>query len=91
MYALLGWKQLFLIGFGTEETKGVNNILKEEGVKLRDFIIRQIPELSSEGAYRDLFVEIYNLDIKKTKQGYILKFKLKKGSYATEVIKQLFT
>ncbi|MCK4521846.1 MAG: tRNA pseudouridine(13) synthase TruD, partial [Nanoarchaeota archaeon] len=84
-------KKIQIIGFATKQTKEINDILKKEGITQRDFIIRQIPELSSEGAERDLFAEIQDLDVKKVDKGYILKFKLKKGSYATEVVKQIFS
>ncbi|NQV08942.1 tRNA pseudouridine(13) synthase TruD [Candidatus Woesearchaeota archaeon] len=92
-----------LVGFGTE-LKGklkkiVENLMKQEEITLRDFIIREIPELSSEGNERDLFAEIKNLkisdlendELNKTKKKYTISFELQKGSYATQVIKQLFS
>ncbi len=79
-----------IIGFGTELSEDIDEILNQEGITQRDFIIRPIPELSAEGGERDLSVKIKDLDIKKNKEGYILKFKLPKGSYATEAIKQVF-
>ena len=81
-------KKIPIIGFGTEPSKIINELLKEEKIGLRDFIIRSIPELSSEGSERDLFVDVEDLEVDK---GYNLKFKLKKGSYATEVVRQMFT
>lgn len=83
-------KEMPLIGFGTKETKEIENILTQEGIKLRDFIIRPIPELSSEGSNRNLYVEIKKLDIKKIDKGYQLNFFLLKGGYATEAIKIIF-
>jgi tRNA pseudouridine13 synthase len=89
--------KLSIIGFGTEiepldyEIKEqILDILSKEEISERDFIIRQIPEISSEGAERELFTEVQDLKIKKQEKGYKLKFKLKKGCYATEVIKQMF-
>jgi tRNA pseudouridine13 synthase len=84
-------KKLPLIGFGTEHSKIVDELLKKEDINLREFIIRSIPELSSEGSERDLFVDIEDLEIDLIDKNYNLKFKLKKGSYATEVIRQMFT
>ena len=84
-------KKLPIIGFGTNPSKEILNLLKEESIKIRDFIIRQIPELTAEGTYRELFTEIKELNIKKEEKGYNLQFKLKKGCYATEVIRQLFS
>ena len=92
-----------IVGFGTEfesdkVERVVEEILEKEDVSLRDFIIREIPELSSDGTERDVYVEIQNLDISeleddelnKGKKKVKLKFKLSKGCYATEVIKALF-
>ena len=83
-------KKLNIIGFDTKLTKEESNLLKKEGVTQRDFIIRQIPELTCEGSERDLFADIQDLNIEKEKNSYLLKFKLKKGSYATVVIDCLF-
>ena len=85
-----------LIGFGTEfEHKQVQeayqNIMKKHGLCKRDFIINQIPELSSEGSERVMDVMINNLAINKINENtYRIKFDLPKGSYATIVIKKLF-
>lgn len=83
-------KTLPIIGFGTKITENIKGILEKEGITTRDFIIKQIPELSSEGVERNLFVRIKNLKIEKIKKGYIIRFILPKGSYATETIKQIF-
>lgn len=93
-----------IIGFGTEiEDKKlrniVNNILEKEKITLRDFIIRQIPELSSEGTERDLFVELKNLkigklendELNKGKKKCVISFKLPKGAYATMAIKTMLS
>jgi len=83
-------KTLPIIGFGTKPDSVIDSILKEEGITVRDFIIRPIPELSQEGSERDLYAEIKDLDIKPIEKGYKIKFKLQKGAYATEAIKQIF-
>jgi len=94
-----------IIGFGLEEIKDkklkkiIDKIMEKENIFPRDFIISQLPELSSEGNDRDLFIRINNLRIIKTdkdelnknKQKMIVSFSLRKGSYATEVIKYLFS
>lgn len=91
-----------IAGFGTEFKnkeieKIIKNILKKEKISLRDFIINQIPEISSEGNERNLFVEIKDLKFKiendelnKGKKKCVVDFSLPKGSYATIVIKYLF-
>ncbi|MBU0666312.1 MAG: tRNA pseudouridine(13) synthase TruD [Nanoarchaeota archaeon] len=92
-----------LIGFGMEIPnqkieKIITDLMNEENITTRDFIIREIPELSSEGGFRKLFAEIQDLTIgtkekdELNKGKYKLKvaFSLSKGSYATIVIKELF-
>jgi len=91
-----------IIGFGTEfkdnKLRDISlKILEEEGIKLRDFIIRGMPELASEGDERYMFVEAEKFDLKfekdelnKSKKKYIISFALPKGSYATIVIKKIF-
>lgn len=91
-------KKLPLIGFNTDETDKVIEVLEREGITSRDFIIRQIPELSQEGVIRDVYVYVKNLEINKLvddelnpgKKKVLIKFYLQKGSYATQVIKQMF-
>jgi len=92
-----------LIGFGTEmKNKQIKDIaekiMEKENISYRDFIIRQIPELSSEGNERVMFVKIKNLKISKLEKDELNKgkkkvkvsFCLPKGAYATNVIKTLF-
>lgn len=91
-----------IIGFGTKiENNPVGEIIKsilaKEKVTKRDFIIKQIPELSSEGTERDLFIGIEkvrvhmdNDELNKNKVKAELEFTLPKGSYATTVIDFLF-
>ena len=92
-----------LIGFGTE-IKGssikkiIDSLLEKEKINLRDFIIRQIPELSSEGSEREAFIKINdfkiikqdNDELNKNKEKIIVKFSLPKGCYATVLIENLF-
>lgn len=94
--------KLPLVGFGTEfEDKHIESIiigmLKKDEICLRDFIIRELKELSSEGSERALFVKdvkighkIEDDNLNKGKKKAVLKFFLPKGSYATRVIKEIF-
>jgi len=95
-------KQLPIIGYGTELRGPLKNIIEgllaKESLKLRDFIIPQIPELSSAGDMRDAFKEMRNLSINiaddelyKGHKKAVLRFFLDKGSYATEAIKYLLS
>ncbi len=74
--------------------------MKNEKIKFYDFIIKSIPELTSEGGERALFANIKNFKLesvgndelnKEKKKKIKIRFTLGKGSYATNVIKFLFT
>ena len=94
-----------LIGFGTEideieseEIKKImDEIMQEEKITERDFIIRQIPELSSEGSEREAFIKINDFKIIKkekdelnqNKKKITVRFSLPKGCYATVLIENL--
>lgn len=85
-----GDMMLSLPGFGVEIDDVTADILKEEGVTARDFIVREIPELSCEGIERALYVVAENLKVEKENNSVILEFVLPKGSYATEFVRQNF-
>ncbi len=91
-----------LVGFGTEFSNKkiesiMNDLMEKESIKQRDFIIKQIPELSSEGSERDLFTKIKNLKISESEKDELNKgkkkikicFQLNKGAYATAAVKVL--
>ena len=93
-----------LVGFGTELGDSeidntIKEILESEQVSLNEFVIRAIPELSSEGNMRNAFAEVQELSISKLEDDELNKgrkkckvsFTLSKGSYATNVIKQMFS
>lgn len=88
-----------IIGFGiASPDKCTDEIMQSEGIKPRDFVIKQIPELSSEGATRQMTAEAKEASVSALKEDElnpgmkktVVKFILPKGSYATEYIKQLF-
>jgi tRNA pseudouridine13 synthase len=86
-----------VVGFSTEfdneEIEGIcTRILAKQGIKPRDFVLKSIPDLSSEGSERDIFVDVQDLQIDYDKKEKICKlnFKLQKGSYATVVVKSMF-
>ena len=83
-------EEIPIIGFGTDSDL-------YEGINQRDFIIKQIPELSSEGGIRKVYAEAKDLVAGELEKDELnqgkkikLKFKLDKGCYATEFIKQNF-
>lgn len=69
----------------------IRRILDREGINLKDFIIRPLPELVAQTEYREGFVRIDNLKIEdldsSTKK---VTFELQKGSYATVALKAIF-
>ena len=94
-----------LVGFGTdilgleEELRTiVEDLLEEENIELIDFVIKQIPNLSLEGSFRKVFVDVNEFkilgegedELNKGKEKIKIGFSLPKGSYATVVVKSLF-
>ncbi len=77
--------------------KGYKLILKKEKIRPKDFIINEIPELSSEGDKRDMLVKVKNFkilgyskdELNKGKFKEKISFLLPKGSYGTLVLKFL--
>jgi tRNA pseudouridine13 synthase len=85
-----------LIGFGTEDMdkkveKIIEDIMEKENVSFRSFINRSMPDISLEGGLRNAFIEIKNFEILEKGKDFVkIKFRLSKGSYATEAVKFLF-
>ncbi|MEM2121479.1 MAG: tRNA pseudouridine(13) synthase TruD [Candidatus Woesearchaeota archaeon] len=89
--------KLPLVGFGLKEKydfkEVVDKILKEYNIKPEDFIIRKIPEISSEGSFRNAVSKAENFSYsffeENKKKNAVLEFSLKKGSYATVFLRQI--
>ncbi len=72
-------------------------ILKVNDIKLKDFLIREIPSLIEETVYRKVFVSVYNFEdlgsekdeLNHGRYKQTFSFELGKGSYGTLVVKQL--
>jgi tRNA(Glu) U13 pseudouridine synthase TruD len=92
-----------LIGFGLskedmEKYPQIRKQLDEEKIGPRDFIIKQLPDISSEGGARKLYAEAQELRLYpalpdehfKGKNKLVLEFTLANGCYATEFIRQSF-
>lgn len=81
-----------------EKNEIINEILKEEGIRLRDFIVREFPEISCDSYDRKVFSEVVNLKIGELDEDELnsrmkkikVEFYLNKGNYATNVIKYMF-
>lgn len=99
-------KKIPVIGFDFELNSIKNASLKNIFIKIidnekitpRDFIISQMPELTSEGGFRALFFELKNLkileidndELNQKKQKIKINFTLSKSCYATVALEFLF-
>jgi tRNA pseudouridine13 synthase len=91
-------KKIPIIGYLSKiNDKNYIKILKEENITNDDFLIRQFPEISVEGAERSTFVNVKNFkykyendELNNNKFKCILEFSLPKGAYGTIVVKELF-
>ncbi len=88
-----------IIGFGFDIESVQDTILKEiiekimydEEITQRDFVIRSLQGMSSEGGERTLFANVQDLEIQKIDaKTYKITFNLQKGSYATIAVKSMF-
>jgi tRNA pseudouridine13 synthase len=95
------FEKIPLLGFGTEMEDEIKEIYEpiiiEESISLRDFILRDFPELSLEGDYRGVFADIKSLsigeieadDLNEGKNKIAVEFFLPKGAYATMAVRNL--
>jgi tRNA pseudouridine13 synthase len=66
-------------------------VLKKAGFRLEEFFVRWMPEMSSRGERRALFVELKDFEVIEKGDGFVvLRFSLPKGCYATTVVDYLF-
>lgn len=89
-----------VVGFGSEsDDSRVKAQLSSEGITPQSFVLRSFPDLSQEGTTRKLIIDVEDLRIgglEKDERNHGMKkvritFTLPPGSYATEVIRQLFS
>lgn len=95
-------EKLEIVGFLTEfqnETvkKLYESFMEKDGIKLSDFMIKPLKEISVEGTMRNLFMNMekfnYSWDNDELflgKKKCVFSFELGKGSYATVVVDLLF-
>ena len=91
-----------IVGFSTRLTGTIGHMVKDildaDGITQRDFVIRSIPELTSEGDERDVMTDVQDIvvgdlvddDMNDGMRMVKICFRLPKGCYATEVIEQMF-
>jgi tRNA pseudouridine13 synthase len=90
-----------LFGSDTNLAKGEigeieRKVIEKEKIDVRDFIIPEIPFMSSEGLRRPLLSSVQNLsykiindDLYKQKKALKVSFDLYKGSYATALLREI--
>mgnify|MGYP000904999473 CR=1 FL=1 len=89
------WIAGLLPGARSEHTGGVQGdiektVMKEENIGFKDFIIEDMPELSSLGMYRPLHQNINELEWEFDEQGNpVFNFWLYKGTYATSFLREI--
>lgn len=79
------------------EGKDYDEILQEEGIQKENFLIRSIPEISSEGGQRERLIAVKDFKtlafeddpLHPGKKKQIVSFFLSKGGYATTVLENL--
>ena len=89
---------LSLPGFAMEHECCIDEVMQHDKVNASDFLIREIPEVSCEGADRTVKIDVQNLTIGSLeddelhvgKKKIVVKFILPPGSYATVFLKTLF-
>ncbi|RMF06366.1 tRNA pseudouridine(13) synthase TruD [Candidatus Woesearchaeota archaeon] len=89
-------RELPIVGFGTSR-----QVIEEFSIEVspRQFIVRQIPELSSEGTTRPALINISELEVGALEEDEMnpgnkkctVAFMLPKSSYATIVVRALFS
>ena len=90
-----------LIGYRVKIPRGatgdiIKDILEEEGVRLEDFRIKSMPELSVKGTYRAVLLKIKDFKVAEINKDelspYMLKillcFSIPRGGYATTVLRE---
>ena len=88
------WLAGLLPGAKSTFSKGRQGELEREvmndfGVKFEDFIIDDIPELSSYGMYRPLFQKYNDIQVNFDSEDPVFSFWLHKGTYATSFLREI--
>jgi len=66
-----------------------NNVLEEEGVAAKDFIVPRVPRLSSKGTRRELACPLTDLSVAVQDDTATFAFSLPRGSYATCFLREV--
>ena len=87
----------FITEFKNSEIKNIySRLLARDKITKDSFLLREMPELTSEGVDRDMIVQVspvcnyYKDELNSGKIKAVVEFTLPPGSYATLVIKKMF-
>jgi tRNA pseudouridine13 synthase len=64
-------------------------ILREENLKLEDFLVPKMPKLGSHGLRRAVRFKVWDTQAENTDEGVLLNFSIPKGCYATAVLREV--
>ena len=87
-----------LIGYAYRSQGGrfdklLNRVIGEEGVSMRDFYVKEMPELSIEGGFRSgpMLSGGFNWSIQRGEEGSVVKINtlLYRGSYVTILLREV--
>ncbi|MBI1970679.1 tRNA pseudouridine(13) synthase TruD [Candidatus Woesearchaeota archaeon] len=83
-----------------QDCPDIQQLLREDGISLRHFIVREIPDISSEGGERAIAVQAESMAVGALEQDTLKEFRgkkkctvrffLPKAAYATMIIQQMF-
>jgi tRNA pseudouridine13 synthase len=73
----------------SSQTDLLNDLLEEEDITLRDFRNHQNRDLDSPGGLHLVSIQLPSLSAECVDKGLLLRFNLRKGSYATVVMREL--
>ncbi len=87
------WVSAILFGSEPEFAGGEpgqieKTIVASEGLRPEDFIIPEIPRISSKGTRREILAPFRGLDAQVGQSGFSLSFELTRGSYATCLVRE---
>lgn len=86
-------RAVMLPGFGMEYESPFDELAAEAlqscNLTARDYVIKQLPNLSLEGTPRNMLMDVQGFSIEKNEGTLLLRFTLPPGSYATMVVKAL--
>ncbi len=83
-------KKINIFGYETKKedlSEYELEVLEEEDIDLKSFRVKSFPEVSSKGIKRDAYIET-DIDYNILDNTVVFKFFLKKGSYATSVLRE---